>query len=71
MDTILNTGNERIILSQGHVQLSKISLLSDLEDVLVEGNTVTCIIMQALGQHRKKNTYRNSRAGSLLLGCTR
>lgn len=51
------------------VQLRKISLVNDLETALVEGNTVTGIIMHTSGRHRRKSTYRNSRVGSLLPGC--
>lgn len=31
---------------------------------------MTHITMQTLVRYRRKNTYRNSRAGSLLRGCT-
>lgn len=38
--------------------------------LLVEGNAVTRITMHTLGRHRRKNTDRNRRVGSLLPGST-
>lgn len=49
--------------------MPKVSLGSDPEDVLVERNAMTRIIMQTLGRHRRKNLQKRQ-SGSSLPGCT-
>ena len=47
----------------------QISVVSDPETILVERKAMTAIIRQTPGRHRRKNIYKNSRAGWLLLAC--